>query len=51
MGADRILVMKDGSIIEDGPHDDLIRLKGNYFELWKTQASNPVVVEPDTRIP
>jgi len=29
--------MKDGSIIEHGSHDDLLRLKGKYFDLWANQ--------------
>ncbi|MDP2598200.1 MAG: ATP-binding cassette domain-containing protein, partial [Candidatus Liptonbacteria bacterium] len=36
---DRILVMEDGAIIEEGTHRDLARLKrGLYAKLWKLQA-------------
>lgn len=35
---DRILVMKDGSIFEDGDHDKLIAQKGEYAELWAHQS-------------
>ncbi len=35
--ADRILVMEDGKIIEQGSHQELIRLKGKYFELYTGQ--------------
>lgn len=35
---DRILVFKDGMISEDGNHDSLIQLKGDYFELYTMQA-------------
>ena len=35
---DRILVFKDGMIAEDGNHDSLIQLKGDYFELYMLQA-------------
>jgi ABC-type multidrug transport system fused ATPase/permease subunit len=35
--ADRILVIKDGEIIENGSHDELIHAKGNYTDLWSKQ--------------
>jgi ATP-binding cassette subfamily B protein len=35
---DRILVMKDGAIIEDGDHDTLLEQKGEYAELWDHQS-------------
>ena len=34
--ADRIVVIHDGKIIEQGKHNDLLTLKGRYFELYKT---------------
>ncbi|MEK5058243.1 ABC transporter [Paenibacillus sp. FSL H7-0326] len=34
MHADRILVMKDGSIVESGTHPELMRLGGYYRELY-----------------
>lgn len=37
--ADRILVMKDGQIIEDGSHSDLLAKDGEYTELWNLQKS------------
>lgn len=36
--ADRILVMHDGQIIEQGTHDQLIDLNGLYAELFNRQA-------------
>ncbi|TXK73901.1 peptidase domain-containing ABC transporter [Mesonia sp. HuA40] len=36
--ADTILVMKEGKIVEQGNHIDLINKKGNYFNLWKKQT-------------
>ncbi|MEL7657288.1 MAG: ABC transporter ATP-binding protein, partial [Bacillota bacterium] len=35
--ADLILVMKNGSVIEQGTHDELIRQKGFYEELYNSQ--------------
>jgi ABC-type multidrug transport system fused ATPase/permease subunit len=34
--ADRIIVMKDGQIIEEGDHDSLIAQSGHYAELYNT---------------
>src|SRR5690606_12241088 len=33
--ADRIIVMRHGKIVEEGPHDFLIRLDGYYAELYR----------------
>ncbi len=35
--ADLILVMKDGNIIEQGKHKDLLNKKGFYYELYNSQ--------------
>jgi ATP-binding cassette subfamily B protein len=35
--ADRILVIKDGSIIEDGNHAELLRQRGHYYRLYTSQ--------------
>jgi ATP-binding cassette subfamily B protein len=36
--ADRILVLKEGRLVEDGTHDQLIRLAGEYATLYRLQA-------------
>lgn len=35
--ADIILVMKDGNIIEQGNHDELMKQKGFYYDLYQSQ--------------
>jgi len=35
---DRIIVMQDGRIIEDGTHDALLALGGTYAKFWKRQS-------------
>ena len=37
--ADLILVMKDGNIIEHGNHEELLDLKGFYYNLYNSQFS------------
>ncbi|RPB23118.1 hypothetical protein L211DRAFT_883629, partial [Terfezia boudieri ATCC MYA-4762] len=34
MHADQILVIEDGNIIENGKHEELLKLRGKYSELW-----------------
>lgn len=36
--ADRILVLKDGRILEEGTHEELLARGGEYAELWRLQA-------------
>jgi ATP-binding cassette, subfamily B, bacterial len=36
--ADRILVLEDGAIIEDGSHEALLALGGRYATLYEMQA-------------
>ena len=37
VNADRILVIAKGKIIEDGTHQELMRLKGHYYQLYTNQ--------------
>lgn len=36
---DRILVFHDGRIIEDGSHEELMKRKGHYYDMYCAQAS------------
>jgi len=35
--ADRIMVVEDGGIVETGTHEELMRLRGRYYDLHKSQ--------------
>lgn len=37
---DRIVVLKDGEVIEEGPHDALLQQKGLYAQLWRHQSGS-----------
>lgn len=37
-GADRILVLDDGEIVERGTHDRLLPVNGLYANLWRVQV-------------
>ncbi|GMQ87381.1 MAG: hypothetical protein BMS9Abin08_0582 [Gammaproteobacteria bacterium] len=39
MHADRILVLYNGSVVEEGPHDELVDKKGMYYQLVKKQIA------------
>lgn len=38
MRADRIIVVMNGEIVEEGTHDELIQAKGKYLGLWSKQV-------------
>ena len=35
---DRIIVLENGRIVEDGTHDELLKVKGTYATLWNHQS-------------
>jgi ATP-binding cassette, subfamily B, bacterial len=40
--ADRILVLRDGVVVEEGHHDDLVAAGGTYADLWNVQSGQVV---------
>jgi ABC-type multidrug transport system fused ATPase/permease subunit len=36
---DRIVIVENGRIVEDGSHDELVNLGGVYASLWNSQVS------------
>ena len=39
MNLDRIVVINDGEIIEDGTHNELLKKKAVYYKLWSNQVN------------
>ena len=42
--ADRIIMLEDGRIVEQGSHDQLLKLGGKYAQMWKVQAGAYIAV-------
>ena len=36
--ADRILMLENGQIVEEGTHEKLLALGGKYAQMWRVQA-------------
>ncbi len=47
VGADRILVLKDGQIAETGTHDSLLKLGGYYSSLVQNQTRGLLIRRAD----
>lgn len=42
--ADRIFMLEDGRIVEQGSHEELLKLDGKYAKMWKVQAGAYIAV-------
>lgn len=42
---DKIIVLDNGEVVEEGTHDELLDLKGMYYRLWEMQQGNYIVEE------
>lgn len=42
--ADRIVLLKDGRIVEQGTHEELLLLNGRYAQMWRAQAGQYIEV-------
>jgi ABC-type bacteriocin transporter len=42
MGADQIVVLSDGEIVEQGDHDSLMAKRGRYYGMWERQVPDEV---------
>lgn len=47
-GMDRILVFKEGKIVEEGTHNELININGHYAKMWNMQAGGFLPDEDST---
>ena len=42
--ADRIIMLENGKIVEQGNHEELLAMKGKYAQMWKVQAGAYITV-------
>jgi ATP-binding cassette subfamily B protein len=40
--ADKILVLKQGNIVEEGTHSELLNKNGEYAQLWQAQLRDKI---------
>jgi ABC-type glutathione transport system ATPase component len=47
MHADKIVVLHEGEVVEEGSHEDLIARRGRYFNLWQRQVPDLARLLPE----
>lgn len=50
MGADKIVVLEEGRVVEEGTHRELMALERHYFRLWKYQFPTPLLAEAPVKL-
>lgn len=40
-GVDKILILEDGKLIEQGSHAELLSQNGRYADMWSVQSRSP----------
>ena len=50
-GADIILVMENGQIVEQGNHQELLSHDGPYFRLYNSQFAGAIADEEESGVP
>jgi ATP-binding cassette subfamily B multidrug efflux pump len=45
---DRLIVLEQGTIVESGTHEELLRLRGHYEKLWRHQSGGFIANELET---
>ena len=48
---DLIIVLKDGQVVEEGTHEELLRLGGLYHDMWVQQSSSDNALESASQQP
>ncbi|KAL2364964.1 hypothetical protein RJZ56_002112 [Blastomyces dermatitidis] len=49
--ADKIMVVEDGQIVEEGNHTDLLNQKGHYYRLWTFQGGCGIPMQRGAEFP
>ena len=51
VNCDAILVIREGKIIEQGTHDELLRLSGAYHAMWMRQSDDSKNEQDEGELP